>query len=375
MKAIIKKMKKNIWGKWWYLHSGKNAIEYFIIVTAKIGNILPRFLEKPFIRSIDTLGLLCSRLVNVISFLFPSYFYLEGIEKNSKEQVRILYEGNPEAIEFFTDLFFSEAPSSKPLTRKQGKKLQKKKNMEYQTIDISIQSSDVFFTGHLQNKGRIIIPEHVSFILDTSQSIDEILIRIDSDITKDLKKAKKTSYHYEIRTDSKAFRLFYFQMYLPYLTWKHKGSHRTASFATILHLAEQGAELLFIKHKEDYIFGGIYLKENTKMKTYYAGLMKEKFSHLHNGIMALSYYYLIEIAKEKECKSIDFGTARPFLNDGLYVYKNKWNMNIIQTSPFFSNIFAIQIMNNHSIIDQFISKNPMHYFNNNRLDVLHKLEK
>ena len=375
MTQILKKMNKNLWGKWWYIHSEKNAIEYLIVATAKIGNFLPTILKKPFIKTIDLLGLLFSRFANVISFLFPSYFFFEGIEKNSKEPVHILYKGNPESIEFFTNLFFSENPSIKPLTRKEGKKLQNKKNIKHETIDLLIDSSDVFFKKHQQKKGCIIIPEHVTCILDTTLSIDEIKNKIDSDITNDLEKAKKTAYHYEIRNDPEAFMLFYYQMYLPYVSWKHKSSHRIASFATILHLAEQDAELLFIKHKEDYIFGGIFLKEKKCIKTYYAGLMKGKFSHLHNGVMALSYHYLIEIAKEKECESIDFGTARPFLDDGLYVYKNKWNMNIIQTSPFFSNIFAIQIIKNHAVIDQFISKHPIHYFNNNRLDVLYKLKK
>jgi hypothetical protein len=235
---------------------------------------------------------------------------------------------------------------------------------------VFIVKSDRFYQGYYQKKGCIIIPDYISFHLDTSEDLNKIIENTSEEIKEDLDKAKKTGYIYEIRNDSEILELFYYQMYLPYTKWKHQHSKKIASYATIRHLAAQGAQLLIIKHNDDYIFGGMFIKHGSELKTHYAGLMTGKFKHLHNGIMALSYYFLIEIAKNYHCSSIDFGTASPFFHDGLYQYKNKWRMRKEPSSPFFSDIYVVKILKKDSSFTDFFSTHPIHYMNGKKLDVL-----
>lgn len=359
-------------GKWWYQHKENHFMESIISITARISDHLPNQLQKLFINSVDTLGLWFSRLINVFSSFFSSYYIYTGSIKNTEKNIQFIYKGNPDSLVFFTNQLFKKNYSTKKISQKKVKHLLKKnKGNSEQNVDFIIIKTDVFFRRYYQKKDYLVFPEYITFLLDASQPVEKILSSASIDVKQHIDNAKKTGYSYEIRDDKEIFKLFYYQMYLPYTSWKHKGSQRIASFSTIRHLEDRGAKILLIKHHESYIFGGIFLKENGKMTTYYAGLMKGKFSHLHNGVMTLSYYYLINIAKKYNCKFIDFGTARPFLNDGLYTFKNKWNMDIVQTSSFFSDVFAMKIIKNSSTIENFITIHPIHYFKNNQLTVLH----
>lgn len=369
---ITYKIKKNLNSKWWYHQKETSIFEKLLLITARISEQLPSFLQKRFIQTIDTLGLWFFRISTMIGSFFTPYYLFEGIENQSEKKCSILYQGNPASITFFTKLFFKNNENVHKIDKKKVKKLLEKPNeLSQKSPDLFIKKSDLFFTSYLQKKGWIILPEYVSFLFDTATPISNN----NTTITQDIKKAKKAKYSYEIRYDRKIFETFYHKMYIPYVNWKHKGQEKIASYATIRHLEARGANILLIKHDDEIIFGGMFLKENEVMKTYYAGLMKGKFSHLHNGVMALSYYFLIEIAKESGCKRVDFGTARPFLDDGLYKYKNKWQMDIQQTSPFFSDIFAIKIINNHVVIDDFISTHPIHFINGMKIDTLRKIKK
>ncbi|MBS3801124.1 MAG: hypothetical protein KGY65_00035 [Candidatus Thermoplasmatota archaeon] len=374
MKKIITKIKSNLLHKWWFHQQQDTLFEHIINIPVICSKYLPFPLKKSFVKIIDDAGLALFRFIHVLFSIFQPYYIFVGNEKITSKSIKILFKGNPKNLRFITKRLYHDIVQIKRVNKKQVKEWKSKKGKKTtHHPDVSITESDIFYRSFFQKKGCIIIPEYVTFLLNATKSMDEIMDSISFDMAQDIQKAKKTNYTFEVRNDVNAFNLFYYQMYLPYLTWKHKNSNRTASHATMQHLQIQGAEILFIKHADEYIFGGIFHKEKNIIKTYYAGLMNNKFSHLHNGIMALSYYYLITIAKKRKCQSIDFGTAEPFTDDGLYNYKNKWKMDIIQSPPYSSDIFAVQIFNKQNTFNQFIENHPVHYFDGARLRILEKI--
>jgi hypothetical protein len=370
MKRYIKGLQREIQGKWWFRNHDHSIMESFLTIIADSCDHLPFVLKKWTITAFDIIGVLIVRIINLLFSMVSTYYLLEGIQRESNKKIKILIKGNPESLSPVIDKICNHITHIKKIDRKKGKKIwRKKNNFKKNNPDIFIGKSDMFYIYYYQRKGCFVFPEYVSFHLDTTKDIKEILNNVSSDIIKDIEKAKKTKYSYQVHNNPKSFKLFYFQMYLPYMRWKHKDSKRIASYATVRHIMAQGAELLMIKHGSNYIFGGMFLKEKNEIKTHYAGLMNGKFNHLHNGVMALSYYYLIKIAKEYKCNSIDFGSAPPFLDDGLYAYKNKWNMSVTPTSPFFSDIFIIKIIKNNIHMDEFISAQKIHFISTQKSDV------
>ena len=118
---------------------------------------------------------------------------------------------------------------------------------------------------------------------------------------------------------------------------------------------------------EKEIFGGLFLVDRNKIITNYAGISDGYFNHLQNGVMALSYLLMIQHAKDIGCSKIDFGTTRPFLQDGLYKFKRKWGMNVEITSPFFSDIFSIRILSESKAMKSFLHNNKFFYLSNKKL--------
>ncbi len=373
MTRLIKDFKMQLGGKWWF-HSNDNCfIESFLTLIINICDHLPRYVKKIIVTLIDNIGLLLFRLNNIIFPISPSYYLIQGNQISAQKNISFLVKGGPDYFSSLIDTICNSITVKEKISNQIGGKIiTGHNNLPRVNYDILLIKSDSFYQQYYQKKGYIIIPEYISFHLDTTENQRKILANVSEEIKEDIDKAKKTGYTYELCNDLEMFELFYYQMYLPYTRWKHQHSKKIASFAAIRHLAAQGAQLLIIKHKNNPIFGGMFIKRGDELKTHYAGLKEGKFNHLHNGIMALSYYFLIEIAKKYHCNNIDFGTASPFLHDGLYQYKNKWNMKKKPSSPFFSDIYAIKILKKDSAFSEFISTHPIHYLNNKKLDILSK---
>lgn len=357
MVKILRYLSEHSHKNLWLIKDNYNFFKKILKVTLKINNHLPLFLKKPFIKHMDSLGLSLIRFTKIILNVFSPFYIIESLNKKSRKKVRILFRGDIKSTRFFLKKILGGDFTIKKI----GFKINSERI--HDRFDIRLHKTDLFFKQYYQKRGYIIVPEHTTFLLNIPNSLDEFINRLSPSIIKDLQKAKKIGYSFEISNDIKKFKLFYHSMYLPYVNWKHKEKSRIVSFEAISHLAAQGAELLLIKKNEDYVFGGMFIKNEDKIVTSYAGLMEGKFNHLYNGIMALSYYYLILIAKDYSCKSIDFGTSRPFKDDGLYKYKKKWKMDIIQTSPFISEIFSIKILNRSSSLKKVINSDFLHHLN------------
>ncbi len=361
-----KYIKNIIQGKWWYEHQGKKSSESILFFIAHICQRLPQSIQKPFISTIDKTGLIISRLLNIFSWFSYRTFLIQGKEKKNNEKISILFRGDIDCIQFFLDFLFIEKDSTRIIEIK-TKKRDMNSAMLMVEPDLELHQSDSFFRKYFQRKGFIVFPEHISMILDVSKPVDKIMQQVSSSIAEDLKKAEKKEYRAEVTDEYQKFVLFYERMYVPYASWKHGSKKRIATFASIKHLWLQGAKIVLIKEKKEYVFGGIFLKENNKIMTHYAGIAKGKFHHLQHGIMAWSYYHLIEIAKKMNCSFIDFGTAHPFLDDGLFKYKAKWRMSIQKTSPFLSDIFSLKIRKKSEPLMSVFLNNPFLFFDKNKI--------
>lgn len=359
----VEKIKKIIQGKWWYeQHAGEES-EGILSIIANLCSTLPSKYQSCFINVVDKTGLILSRLLNLLNlFIYPT-FVIQIKEKKSRQILTILYQGNKDSIRFLLKYINTDENT---IQIRKVKSYQKQSNS---IIDLIIIKSDFFYRGFFQRNKYLVFPEYISMILDTSKSSHEIISQVSSKITNDLSRAKTMGYTFEITDDYDKFLQFYQEMYVPYATWKHKSTKRIATFETIRHLMLQGAKILFLKQKNEYIFGGMFIIKGKKVETYYAGLSKGKFNHLKYGVMALSYVHLITIAREHKCELIDFGTARAFLNDGLFRYKEKWGMMIQQTSPFVSDLFSLKIKRKTNAVEKFFSQNSFIYYKDQKFAV------
>jgi hypothetical protein len=350
----------------WYQSKKDSSLSMILKLSANIISLFPKSIRNKLMKWIDVFGLSLIRIFNILPFLTKSYYHIKGLTKDNNV-LSILYQGDIPSLMFLLEKLFHDTNKIDIETIEKRLENKNKINSLKKQTDLIILEKDWIFNHFYQKKGYFIIPENISFILPIKESTEKIVNKCSQSIQRDLKKAIAFGYQFNISNDYNEFKIFYKTMYQPYVTWKYQDRAKIISFDAMKHFALRGSNILFINLKNEKIFGGIFEIEKQKIITQYAGIKKEKFNHLHHGVLALSYYFLIDIAQKYEIKAIDFGTSTPFLYDGLCRYKLRWNMRITKTKPVFSTIFAIKINNNFESVSSFFNNNPFFYVKNNEL--------
>jgi hypothetical protein len=122
-------------------------------------------------------------------------------------------------------------------------------------------------------------------------------------------------------TDPEDLEFFYEKMYLPFIQKRH-------SDAIILKKVflqqdmKKGGELCFIKKDGQIASGGFCTHVGDSYNMLILGMADEKY--VEEGAVAALFYYGLHRALEKEARYFDFGLTRPFITDGVCIYKRKW---------------------------------------------------
>lgn len=343
----------------WWLQNGQTVISHKIVkdFTEFCCRYLPRPARKFVFYVTDTFSILGSRLFFLICQLNLTAYLISGKEKHSGENVTILFLSNENSFSYLPDLIFSEEPQIKRIEKIRIWNISKKLIENTYSIDAIFIKCDRFYSDYLQKKELTTIPELISMNLDISEPFEKIYNKFNKSAKEDIRKVKRYDYTYEISRDLNKLKLFYNHMYVPYTYSRHGKLAICANFFTIRHLFERGGKLMLIKLDNKYAFGSLFfIRKDTVIGTH-AGIMDEQIDCLKKSISAASYYFSIIWAKENGAKFLDFGTCRPFLNDGLFQYKKKWGAAIEKANGNFE-IFAFKTYKNSRGIKSFLENNP-----------------
>ncbi len=90
------------------------------------------------------------------------------------------------------------------------------------------------------------------------------------------------------------------------------------------------------------------------------GVKDGRRDYVKQGAISALYYYTILWAKERGYTELDWGHCRPILNDGLFLYKKRWGMQIQRSNRKHRTLY-ISINNNrpNRYLEQFFINNPL----------------
>jgi hypothetical protein len=157
-------------------------------------------------------------------------------------------------------------------------------------------------------------------------SLDAPFEKLFTDRERKREQKKALAFPCETSRDPADLQVFYDTMYLPFLRTHHQ--HPTIlEFDYLLNnYLKKNGELLLIKKEDQVIAGGLC---NLAGETYHLGTLGLKDeSYTNEGAIAALYYYGIKLAYERGAKFVDLGLSRPFLSDGVVIYKRKWGGSI-----------------------------------------------
>lgn len=353
----------------WWLVGEEDTVRYKILRDlTEVCCYLPKSIRKRVISIIDEFVIVISRFFWILSQISLISYQVSGKEKHSGENLTILFIGDENLFPYISSILFSEEPKIEKKINIHLWNYKKRIDQIHSNIDAVFIKSDRFYSGFFEKQGYTVIPKLITTTLEISEPLENIYKKLSKGVKEDIKKNKRYGYTYEISQDKDKLKMFYYKMYLPYISWKYGKFGKCSNFFSIKHYFERGCKILFIKQNDEYLFGGLFLKKKDKVYTSYAGVMEGKFDCIQQGVIAGSYYHLIQHSKKIGANLIDFGSCRPFVNDGVFSYKRKWGTKIEKTGIENTEIYSFKALNDKKGIKAFLKNNPFVTLEKNQIN-------
>ena len=152
---------------------------------------------------------------------------------------------------------------------------------------------------------------------DLSVPIDELFRHRER--RRERKKVLQFTPHFS--SDPEDLEFFYEKLYLPYIQKRHNDAIILKKVFLLQDL-KKGGELCFVKKDGLIAAGGFCNHVGDRYSMLILGLTDEKYNG--EGAVAALFYYGILRGLEKKARYFDFGLSKPFITDGVCIYKRKW---------------------------------------------------
>ena len=343
-------------------YARERAGDALVKITKYISN---RYNSLPFsIRNIITPALKPSyfaakRFRSILSQLQLPVYQIKGKNKWGGGVLTVLVFGEGRGIlPYLLAHLYDEKPTKKKIGKIFLGKLQSSIESEGNGADMVLVGIDQFFARYLSRKGFMVFPEWLMFKLDPAKPLPTG--RKNKALHENLKKVRKFGYTYEITRELSQFKHFYHHMYLPYAGNKHGDLSLVGDFTYLKKIFEKGA-LLLVNRGNESLAGFLIEMDVDSISARYSGVRDGNIEYVAEGALSACYYYTISWAKEKGYKWIDFGHCRPFLNDGPFMHKKKWGMEIMKSSRLMfetKSAFGMKICNYQNGLLEYLARNP-----------------
>ncbi len=269
------------------------------------------------------------RLRSLFSHLLLSVSLVSGLEKQTGKTIRILFVGGKRFPVFLSDLIFSEKPMIQNRANVFICRIKDLKKRYAGRVDAVMVSCDQFYQRFLHQDGFFVFPHMVDMVLDTSKSLQELLMILPHSTKEDVRKVRKEQFSFEITSDMDRLEMFYHEMYLP--TVKNRFGETdifTPDLVFLRYLKELDYQLMMITYKGKEVCGVFFKRQGDVLLLKYTGVLQGDVDLIKKGAFSAFYYFFMVYAKDQKVNKVDFGGARPFFNDGLFQYKRKWGVKV-----------------------------------------------
>jgi hypothetical protein len=190
--------------------------------------------------------------------------------------------------------------------------------------------------------GEIAIPSDFSCLINNRS------------VHSDLNMIKKHNLGFVVTRDLSRFHQFYYEMYLPLIQSRYGSSAFLHEYDSVQSKFKK-CVLLLVKKDGTDIAGIMVSNSKTRGHLWALGVKNGNSEYIKEGAIGALYYYALQYLQQKDCRTVDAGTTRAFLKDGVLRYKKKWGLKIIRDSPAG---FFIKTMDGSAGVRGFLLNNP-----------------
>jgi hypothetical protein len=303
-----------------------------------------------------------------ITHIQTSYF--EGLTKNSKKLTALTFADN-ERAKYFTKMAYSEIQAKKEIGRVAYRRVSPL--IRELKPDIVFVDTNSIFSGFFAANDFFVLP-YLQWFIDLSGSLDSILQRIGKvkATKKKIRRIIKSNLTYKFTQEPAALRDFYHSMYVPRILERHKEDAKLVSFEEYLRLVQMG-RLMLLTINDSIISGAVVVPQGEALYIPIDGVNQTIESENEGAKKIAGFaltYFIIKWAKAQGFKLIDHGASKPFLRDGVFVYKRRWGMSVRSMSSADSRICAVKFCNFGEASKDFLQNNPFVFTEDTKLNGL-----
>jgi len=171
-------------------------------------------------------------------------------------------------------------------------------------------------------------------------------------IRQKLKRSKRRAEFSSFFTrDKKDFDLYYYQMYLPYITKRHGNVAAITPYECALQNFNRGG-LVMIKEGQKAIAGVLITTKKQTCFALEAGILDGDTGLLCQEVYSFNQWSVLEWAYEQGLKKVNMGAASAWRSNGIFAYKKHWCARVCRFRAVQGNLFYL--MENPS--EEFLEK-------------------
>ena len=334
------------------LHVEKSMTRNFFQIAKRIYYKIPNSIRRILLPL-----LLIYKLIKLLKVLRPQVWIIKGDEISSNHELAIIYAGCKGANKnFVADMAFGSSFSEYCIGKKWLWRIPKGAKECNHSCGLMVAEVPSYF-HILSNKLKCFyVPSWIDWEVDVSSYLKKDSVKTDA------RAIRKNNLDFELTNSRSELRNFYNNMYVPHLTNVYGNRAVIASYDHVeKEFGEHGQykDLLLIKKGKDYIAGALLGRQKNITRLWEIGVKDSNMDFVKDGaIRALFYFFSLSYSAARGFTKVSFGASRPFLKDGIFEFKKKRGLSIVNT---YKTGFLIKPLSGTRSVRGFFLKNPFIY--------------
>jgi hypothetical protein len=234
-------------------------------------------------------------------------------------------------------------------------------------VDLSIVRVNRWSARNLFSHEFLTVPEWVGMKLAFPKDLEQ-LIRSGNSIRSDMALVRRHRYNPVVAHSAAEFDRFYHSVYVPFSRARY-GDLTFIQNRHDLRRRFSSGGILWMEREGKYTAAALFEHKSRTLHLFALGTVNGDYELVKQGALAALYYYVIKLAQDLGCATVDFRGSRPSLYDGLLRYKKKWGTSLYDmTSCYYDLLIGWEKPN--QVIREFFTHTPLIFREKGHLSAL-----
>ena len=175
-----------------------------------------------------------------------------------------------------------------------------------------------------------VVPLWIKQVLEEiDRPMEDILASINRTTRKNIRRLEKQDFSLVLTHKKEDFDLFYYRMYLPHITSRHKGRGMILDEYELLRKIFISGGLLLIKDGQNPVCGALHYMDGNTCVIRQGGVLDADFELVKRGVKIAQSWFMIQWAHNQGIQRIDFGSSRAQASDGVFQFKRHMGTRVV----------------------------------------------